>query len=188
MHKQNTFPHTNVFAKEYVLGKYILCILSAIYIHMHSSRIFQEKVFNRLADDKNRKPEPPKGNNKVTCSYYSAVEVCRSHLWAQEAALHWASNVCDCRTAGVEEGQEGFRVVKHVQIEKCQTRGALECVQHEQRLPRIGILVESHWTKRDSSWLAVDGENEILPVPHCDISFSRQAQWRQVISKILDYF
>lgn len=48
--------------------------------------------------------------------------------------------MCDCRAAGVEEGQEGFRVVKHVQVEKCQARGALECVQHEQRLPRIGIL------------------------------------------------
>lgn len=51
----------------------------------------------------------------------------------------------------MEEGQEGFRVVKHVQVEKCQPGGALECVEHEQRLPRVGILVESHWTEKDSS-------------------------------------
>lgn len=75
----------------------------------------------------------------------------------------------------MEEGQKGFRVVKYVEIEKCQTRGALECVQHEQRLPGIGILVESHWTKKDSSYVAVDGENKILPIPDRETSFSRQS-------------
>lgn len=70
----------------------------------------------------------------------------------------------------MEEGQKGFRVVKYVEIEKCQTRRALECVQHEQRLPRIGILVESHWTKKDSSYTSVDGENKILPIPYGEMT------------------
>ncbi len=35
-----------------------------------------------------------------------------SHLRVEEAALHRLIDVCDGRTAGVQEGQEGFRVVK----------------------------------------------------------------------------
>lgn len=42
----------------------------------------------------------------------------------------------------MQEGQEGFRVVEQIQVEECETRGALQCVQQEQRLPCVSSLGE----------------------------------------------
>lgn len=64
----------------------------------------------------------------------------------------------------MQEGQEGFPVVKDVQVEKGQARGALECVQHEQRLARIGVLVESPETQKDCGGFDVDGEGNTLQI------------------------
>lgn len=48
--------------------------------------------------------------------------------------------VYDGRAAGVQEGQEGFRVVEEVQVEEREARGALECVEQEQRLACVDRL------------------------------------------------
>jgi len=50
--------------------------------------------------------------------------------------------VRDGRAAGVQEGQEGLRVVEQIQVEEREARRALQGVQQEQGLPGVGDLVE----------------------------------------------
>lgn len=107
--------------------------------------------------------------------------MCRSHLRVQEAALHRVSQVCDCRAAGVQEGQEGFPVVKDVQVEKRQPRGALECVQHEQRLARVGVLGESREAQKGSGGFDVDGEEEKNKIQYIAEFAATTGYWTETI-------
>jgi len=58
----------------------------------------------------------------------------------EAAAILRLDGVYDGRAAGVQEGQEGFRVVEEVQVEEREARGALECVEQKQRLPCVDRL------------------------------------------------
>ena len=48
--------------------------------------------------------------------------------------------ICDGRAAGVQERQKCFCVVEEVHVEEREARGALECVEEEQRLPCVDRL------------------------------------------------
>ena len=79
----------------------------------------------------------------LTCS--------KSHLRLVEAALQWLVTVWDGRTAGVQDGQEGFRVVEQIQVEECEARRALQGVEQEQRLPSVSPLAERD-RESQTSW------------------------------------